>query len=126
MNSDSIRNAFSKRQIIKIPSSIHEFNDMACCLPRLQDIDQLNLLPSLMIAILDNPNLDGISNNCDMLVYRLMPQEKGWSNLIDEMNIDEIEITYKWLEYVRNYQFSNYCLNEFNQAIDFFKLRRMR
>jgi hypothetical protein len=121
MDAEEIENAFSGRKLIDRNSEFFNFEELACSMARLQEVYQLNIIPSLMIYILDHKDSIPIINYAEMVVFRLMPQPKGWANLIDHMNRDEISATLKWLKEVKNCSFVVYCADELLMATDFFE-----
>jgi len=121
MEVDEIKMAFSERDVIGV--ECFDFQDLACSIPILRDIDKLNIIPALMMYILDNGRSKQMIENAEMVIFNLMPQPRGWSDLIDSMSKGEISATLKWLVDVKDYFFVENCVNEFNLAMELFKDR---
>lgn len=120
---DNIRDAFSSRKVIELPESDAAFEELACSLVSLRDCDQLNVLPALMISLLEDEHLGSLSNYADMIIATLVPQPKGWSDLIDSMNPCEVSAVLEWLKFVKKYPFAEACSDELERAINFFEWR---
>lgn len=123
MKAKEVISAFSNRKVVQRAISASEFDDMACSIARLRDIDQLKLLPLLMAYVLQHQNDSWRTNYGDMLVYRFMPQPDGWGNLIDEMSDQEIKATLEWLVSCNNFPFAVNCTDELRLAIELFSER---
>lgn len=116
----SIRQAFSNRKIIGSLKCADDFSNLARSFVALRDSDQLNVIPALMISVLENEDLRSVNHQADMIIYSLMPQPEGWSSLIDSMNKDEVNITLEWLGYVERFPFAELCSDELRIVTELF------
>lgn len=120
---EDIKDAFSSRNVIDLSESDAAFVELACSLVSLRDCDQLNVLPALMISLLEDESLGSVGNYADMIIATLVPQPKGWSNLIDSMIPCEVSAVLEWLKFVKRYPFAETCSNELERATDFYESR---
>lgn len=125
MTPELIEAAFAGRKFVLAPKSEADFEEMACSLSKLNNTDQLNVLPALMIALIAGDLREDSKGFGDMIIYALMPQPDGWRNLIEDMNMNEIKCVAEWLGYVSNHKFSKVCANELRSAYTLFKERMM-
>lgn len=123
MNSEEIEKAFCKRELLDQNDQAFNFEDLACSVVSLRDQDMLNYIPSLMIHVLNNKQNKRAINYAEMIVFCLMPQPKGWSNIIDSMDIAEVSVTLKWLLDIKDCSFVENCTEELQLAIDLFRTR---
>jgi hypothetical protein len=123
MNSEEIKKAFFKRELLDQNDQTFNFEDLACSVVSLRDQDMLNYIPSLMIHVLKNKQNKRAINYAEMIVFCLMPQPKGWSNIIDSMDIAEVSVTLKWLLDIKDCSFVENCTEELQLAIDLFRTR---
>lgn len=123
MKSEEIEGAFSGRKLMDRNAEYFNFEELACSVASLREEDQLNIIPSLMMYILDRKHNIRILNYSEMVIFRLMPQPPGWENLIDHMNNDEVAATLKWLKNIKNCSVVGYCNDELLAATKFFEER---
>jgi len=120
MKPREIEEAFRKRNVLDHNAKSFDFEDLACSVVSLRDKDMLNLIPSLMIYVLENKQNKCAINYAEMIVFCLMPQPEGWSNIIESMDLDEISATLKWLNDIKDYSFVENCADELQLATDLF------
>ena len=120
MKPGEIEEAFRERNVIDCNAQSFDFEDLACSVVALRDKDMLNLIPSLMIYVLENKQNKCAINYAEMIVFCLMPQPEGWSNIIESMNLNEISATLKWLKDIKDCSFVENCADELQLATDLF------
>lgn len=123
MKAAEIVKAFSRRKIINWKAESFNFEDLACTVTSLREEDMLNIIPALMIFILEKGGESSEIRFAEMVVFSLMPRPTGWSNLIDHMNRKEISATLEWLRYIRGYNFIENCDEELQLATELFNDR---
>ena len=120
MKAEEIETAFSERVINRGVETCH-FEDLACSMASLKEVDKLNILPSLMIYVLEKNDNRRALNYAEMIIFCLMPQSVGWEDLIDTMNRKEVLATLEWLMEIKNYSFVENCSEELLQALNLFE-----
>ena len=123
MKTQEIEEAFSGRKILDGNNKSFDFEDLACSVVTFREIDQLNIIPSLMIHVLKNKNTNRSLNYAEMIIFRLMPQSAGWKNLIDFMDKNEITATLRWLKHIKDYSFVENCTDELRLAVELYESR---
>ena len=123
MKAVEIEKAFSKRKLVDWNSNSFNFENLACTVTSLRETDMLNIIPSLMVYILEKRNEQNAIEYAEMVVFSLMPRQTGWENLVDYMNSEEVSATLKWLGHISDYAFVENCFEELQLATKLFEER---